>query len=213
MVRTKQTARESTGRRAPRKQLAARASKAARKMAPNSQSARDSESDAESDSSQFDEEDSEVEASGIRSDLEAALNDKSINFKSAFSFAKAFTSAPNPALKLADLGVIGLPLSTRDAELIKTRAVQALFGWVEFVNPAWKTFMQTVVTEVCKELGVKQAASKTTMSPGSPISLPSFLSLVDTEKADGMFATLIVVLPSPFTGGAAHISHNHQSKK
>ena len=28
-----------------------------------------------------------------------------------------------------------------------------------------------------------------------------------TEKSDGMFATIIIVLPSQFTGGAAHLSH------
>jgi hypothetical protein len=28
-----------------------------------------------------------------------------------------------------------------------------------------------------------------------------------TEKTDGMFATLIVVLPSQFAGGDAHVSH------
>lgn len=30
---------------------------------------------------------------------------------------------------------------------------------------------------------------------------------LSTEKADGMFATVIVVLPSEFTGGDAHLSH------
>lgn len=39
------------------------------------------------------------------------------------------------------------------------------------------------------------------------IPLASFLPHVDTEKADGMFATMIIVLPSEFTGGAAHLSH------
>jgi len=28
-----------------------------------------------------------------------------------------------------------------------------------------------------------------------------------TEKVDGMFATVIVVLPSQFTGGSAHLEH------
>lgn len=30
---------------------------------------------------------------------------------------------------------------------------------------------------------------------------------ISTEKAGGMFATIIVILPSPFTGGAVHLSH------
>lgn len=32
------------------------------------------------------------------------------------------------------------------------------------------------------------------------------LTLLSTEKTDGMFATIVVVLPSYFTGGAAHLS-------
>lgn len=32
-------------------------------------------------------------------------------------------------------------------------------------------------------------------------------SICSTEKAKGMFATIIIVLPSKFTGGAAHLSH------
>ncbi|KAH8103885.1 hypothetical protein BXZ70DRAFT_669976, partial [Cristinia sonorae] len=39
----------------------------------------------------------------------------------------------------------------------------------------------------------------------------SFLPHVDTEKVDGMFATMIVVLPSPFQGGAIHLTHGAQS--
>ena len=33
-----------------------------------------------------------------------------------------------------------------------------------------------------------------------------------TEKAPGMFATLVVVLPSEFTGGEIHVSHGGESK-
>ncbi|KAG8921757.1 hypothetical protein FRC01_014909 [Tulasnella sp. 417] len=41
--------------------------------------------------------------------------------------------------------------------------------------------------------------------------MDSFLPHQDTEKADGMFATIVVVLPSSFTGGVAHLSHAGQS--
>ena len=37
------------------------------------------------------------------------------------------------------------------------------------------------------------------------------MSFQSTEKADGMFATVIVVLPSHFTGGDAHLSHGSLS--
>ena len=35
--------------------------------------------------------------------------------------------------------------------------------------------------------------------------------LLSTEKTDGMFATIVIVLPSRFTGGAAHLSHGDLS--
>jgi hypothetical protein len=31
---------------------------------------------------------------------------------------------------------------------------------------------------------------------------------ISTEKVNGMFATLIIVLPTEFTGGDAHLSHS-----
>lgn len=37
---------------------------------------------------------------------------------------------------------------------------------------------------------------------------PLIDTYVSTEKVDGMFATVIVVFPSEFTGGEAHLSHN-----
>lgn len=33
-----------------------------------------------------------------------------------------------------------------------------------------------------------------------------------TEKSDGMFATVVVVLPSAYTGGQVHVSHGHSTK-
>lgn len=53
------------------------------------------------------------------------------DFIDAFSFSESYADAPNPVLKLSDLGVVGLPLSLRDAEAIKSHAVQAPFGMGE----------------------------------------------------------------------------------
>ncbi|KAG8916702.1 hypothetical protein FRC01_002911 [Tulasnella sp. 417] len=66
---------------------------------------------------------------------------------------------------------------------------------------------------------MKQARSKLQLAFGGPqfsvlipaFMMDSFLPHQDTEKTDGMFATIVVVLPSPFTGGAAHLSHAGQS--
>ena len=44
------------------------------------------------------------------------------------SFHRACSDAPNPCMKVSDLGFIGLPLNPREAQLIKLRAEQAPFG-------------------------------------------------------------------------------------
>lgn len=48
-----------------------------------------------------------------------------------FSFYKSYQEAPNPALQLDNMGTVGVPLSSRDANAIKERAQQAPFGMGE----------------------------------------------------------------------------------
>ncbi|OCH94338.1 hypothetical protein OBBRIDRAFT_801332 [Obba rivulosa] len=157
----------------------------------------------------------------------------------SFSVQCFYDDAPNPALEIDGLGLVGLPLSTRDAIAIKQCAEQAPFGmgartvvdktvrdtWeidakeacafaylqdliAHFTNPAWDAFLQRAVREVCSALGVDYASS-------APRCEPYKLLLYETgshsEKADGMFATMIVMLPSPFTGGTVNVSHGPTS--
>ncbi|GJE87377.1 hypothetical protein PsYK624_034600 [Phanerochaete sordida] len=170
----------------------------------------------------------------VRSAFEAALKETKSNFQAAFSFHRTYPEAPNPALKLSDLGIVGLPLSTREAESIKAHSAQAPFGmgertlvdktvrdtWemdgkkVSFVNPKWDTWLAGVVGEVCRTLGVNVAASRPRAELYKLLLYETgshFLPHLDTEKADGMFATIIIVLPSHFTGGAAHLSFGELS--
>lgn len=115
----------------------------------------------------------------IRGDLAQILSEDS-SVKGSFAFHHSYPEAPNPTLYLDGLGHIGLPLSVRDAEAIKSRANQAPFGmgertvvdksvrdtWeldasqVRFDNPAWDLFLERVVQEICTTLGVNIAASR-----------------------------------------------------
>lgn len=67
------------------------------------------------------------------------------DFKGAFSFSKAYPDAPNPALQLSDTGVVGLPLNSREAEIIKSQCALAPFGQGErtlvdkTVRDTWET--------------------------------------------------------------------------
>lgn len=63
----------------------------------------------------------------MQSDLEEVFQGD-LEFTGSFAFRRAYPAAPNPALSIAGLGTIGLPLSIRDAAAIKACAEQAPFG-------------------------------------------------------------------------------------
>ncbi|KAM5535851.1 hypothetical protein V8D89_010469 [Ganoderma adspersum] len=54
-----------------------------------------------------------------------------LEFTGAISFTQAYPAAPNPILDIEGLGIVGLPLSSRDAAAIKARAEQAPFGMAD----------------------------------------------------------------------------------
>lgn len=121
-----------------------------------------------------------LESGDIRDELEGALEDSCNDFQADISFTKPFPNALNPVLKLADLGTVKFPLSTRDADAIKSRAVQAPFGkgertvvdksvrdtWeldstqVVIANSARKKFVDEAAVEVYRALGVNHGASQ-----------------------------------------------------
>ncbi|GJE87369.1 2OG-Fe(II) oxygenase [Phanerochaete sordida] len=167
----------------------------------------------------------------VRADLEHILTSRNLDWNFAFAFQQAYPDAPNPVLRLADLGTIGLPVNAREAEAIKSRAVQAPFGmgertvvdktvrdtWemdskqVTFGSPRWDEFLQRAVQDVCKALNVNYKTNRPRCELHKLLLYETgshFLPHVDTEKADGMFATMIIILPSEYTGGSAHLSHS-----
>lgn len=72
-------------------------------------------------------------------------------FNGAFSFSKTYQDAPNPGLRLADLGTVGLPLSTREAEAVKMRCALAPFGKGErtLVDKTVRDTWEMDAPEVC----------------------------------------------------------------
>ncbi|KAJ7488843.1 hypothetical protein FB451DRAFT_1552810 [Mycena latifolia] len=164
------------------------------------------------------EESEEEEVDGdLREDLEDALR-VSADF--------AFTG------KYAHRSVLERPplLSPRDALILRSHARQAPFGhgrrtvvdtavrdtWevaadaVQFVNPAWNKFMaEDIVKEVVQALGISCAPAPRCelhklllYETGS-----HFAPHQDTEIQAGMFATIIIILPSEHSGGQVCVSH------
>ncbi len=121
---------------------------------------------------------------------------------------------------------IGLPITPLQAQALIRVAHQAPFGkgsetvtdievrnaWeidadqITFKNPKWKSFLKKLLKEVKEELGIEDKKVKSELyklliyEEGG-----FFLPHKDSEKAKGMFATLVLALPSAHTGGEFHV--------
>ncbi|KIL57621.1 hypothetical protein M378DRAFT_27894 [Amanita muscaria Koide BX008] len=164
----------------------------------------------------------------------ATVLDKSFGYKGSFAYSENRPDAPNPFLTITDIGPISLPLSELDAKRIITCATQAPFGlgmstvidkevrdtWqidpslVNFQNPAWDSFLKSNIANISSGLGlpdgydIRCKLHKLLLyETGS-----HFRPHQDTQKEDGMFATMVVVLPSQYTGGEIIVSHGSISK-
>ncbi|KIO16770.1 hypothetical protein M407DRAFT_85632, partial [Tulasnella calospora MUT 4182] len=157
-----------------------------------------------------------------------------LDFDGSYYFHKEFSSAPNPVLQVSGFGRLCLPLSQDDAVRLRSICTQAPFGkgertivdksvrdtWelsaskIRFENPDWRKWIGTVMKSVCDALGVDTAQSKPYCDLYKLLLYETgshFLPHQDSEKSDGMFATLVIILPSQFTGGAVHLSHGGDS--
>ncbi|KIL59961.1 hypothetical protein M378DRAFT_168717 [Amanita muscaria Koide BX008] len=164
----------------------------------------------------------------------AIVLDKNFGYKGSFAHSENRPDAPNPFLGITDIGPISLPISEIDAKRIIANATQAPFGlgtstvidkevrdtWqidpplVSFQNPTWESFLQSNIASICSALGlpdgydIQYKLHKLLLyETGS-----HFRPHQDTQKEDGMFATMVVVLPSQYTGGEIVVSHGSISK-
>ena len=138
-----------------------------------------------------------------------------------------------PGLLVEGVGDISVPLDPYNADKLKAAAQQAPHGRgmetivdtsvrntlqidankVTLTNPAWPAALQALTSKVCTALGVPPDLVRTELyklllyEPGG-----FFKKHRDTEKADGMFATLVIQLPSRFTGGSFVVTHNGKTE-
>ena len=142
-------------------------------------------------------------------------------------FAAGTTELLAPSLAIESVGPVALPLLPEQAERIIAVAEAAPYGRGEetVVDPAvrrcwqvgpdqvrlggrhWAKTLDRIVARVAEGLGVSDPVTAEfhkllLYGPGS-----FFIGHRDTEKAPGMFATLVVVLPSVFEGGDLLVRH------
>jgi 2OG-Fe(II) oxygenase superfamily len=153
-----------------------------------------------------------------------------------FGVLKASMPLSHPKVTVSGVGTLALPLTDQTVEALKVEAIKAPFGqgavmrYNESVRQAWQIgaskvtleggdeYLQSVVVQSCQELGF---SSERTAQLGIHARFYKllyyetgghFTAHRDTEKEAGMFGTLIIQLPSSFTGGAFSVSHQGETK-
>lgn len=141
-------------------------------------------------------------------------------------------AVPLPILRISidGVGLLGLPVPAVQAEQLARLAEPAPYGRgadtlldpavrkcgqiapsaVHLDDPAWKPLLQQIVQAAAAALGAEGDVTADlykllVYEPGG-----FFLEHRDTEKQGGMFATLLVVLPSPYEGGELVVRHRDQ---
>jgi len=145
------------------------------------------------------------------------------NLKGSGKFAAVHTTDFElPGLVVDEVGEIAFPLTEQQAQALIKAAHQAPFGkgsktvldtnvrsaWeinagkLRFSNPKWATFLEKTVQKVKEELGladytIEANLYKLLLYENGDFFLPH----KDSEKEKGMFGTLIIGLPSKYSGG------------
>ena len=148
-------------------------------------------------------------------------------------YATGSTEIFTPSLEVDGVGPIALPLLPVQAEQLIAVAEQAPYGrgeetlvdtavrrtWqidaarVRIGGRHWPRDLEAIVQQAAAGLGVTQPVvaelyKLLVYDQGS-----FFVNHRDTEKAPGMFATLIIVLPSRYTGGELVVRHRDREAR
>ncbi|KAL8909958.1 MAG: hypothetical protein Q9171_004724 [Xanthocarpia ochracea] len=141
----------------------------------------------------------------------------------------------DPGLYIDKIGSISLPLRVEDAERIVKSAKQAPFGRgsrtvvdksfrntkeldpnsFQLQNPAWTGFLADTIEELGAALGYQDSPAAVRADLHKLLLYDQgamFKAHRDSEKADGMFATLVICLPSKHEGGEIVLSHHGEEE-
>lgn len=138
---------------------------------------------------------------------------------------------PAPGLAVAPLGPIALPLLPAQAEALIAQAEPAPYGrgqetvvdtdvrrcWqidadkVRFSGRHWPDALARIVGRVGAELGVREPVEAELYKLLIYDAGGFFVPHRDTEKTAGMFATLVIALPSVYAGGALVVQHQGET--
>ncbi|KAJ9610421.1 hypothetical protein H2200_005198 [Cladophialophora chaetospira] len=186
-----------------------------------------SEDESESESSEEEPELPESE-DVLKTDLLSAIS--AIEGTSSFACGAVVAETPNPALYVEGHGTIGLPLSENDAKVIISKSEQSPFGkgtqtivdtsvrrsWqldpsqFSLQNPRWTKTIEQIRRSVYEGLILKCGMENVDSQLYKLLLYEEgafFKPHQDSEKAPGMFGTLMVCLPSAHLGGDLVLTH------
>lgn len=140
----------------------------------------------------------------------------------------------NLRLEVEDFGRIRLPTTVTTARKLCQFARPARYGlkdetrldrqvrdtweisgsWITIDQQRWRDRLATELERIRQDLGLPAGCRLKARLQNLLIYAPgqSFVTPQDSERADNMIGTLIVVLPSRFTGGAMVIKHHGEQK-
>jgi hypothetical protein len=161
----------------------------------------------------------------FKAELQECLDD--VQYDGSFSSFHTFDKYVNPGLHITNYGLVGLPLTVRDAEAITRFCSPSPFGkgshtvidtsvrktWeldctiFECRNPAWDKYLDFIAKKALEELGVQVPARVERYKLLLYEEGAFFKAHRDSEKSPGMFGTLVICLPSEHSGGEVHLVH------
>ncbi|KAI0966908.1 hypothetical protein F4678DRAFT_447697 [Xylaria arbuscula] len=161
--------------------------------------------------------------------LTASLN--AVKSLDDYSSMKSYPSAPYPALRVSDT-LIPLPLSDSAAVSIKKLAEQSISGdesqgatdinrpgaWelgtdqFDILNPTWPSFLNTVMNDVCQQLGITGAVDTKLHKLILCEQNSQIKPLSDLAEREFKVAELLICLPSMHEGGKLRLSLDGQHR-
>jgi hypothetical protein len=138
-----------------------------------------------------------------------------------------------PGLEVEGVGPVGVPVSPDAARQLIAHAAQAPYGRGEETivdtdvrrvwqiepsrfalnNPQWDALLEGIVEQVKAAFSIKGKVKADLYKLLVYEEGSFFAPHRDTEKVDGMFATLVVCLPSRHEGGALLVRHDRQTQQ
>ena len=148
-------------------------------------------------------------------------------------YASGVAEIHTPSLTVEGIGPVALPLLPIQAEQLVTVAERAPYGkgeetlvdtdvrrtWqigadkIRIGGKYWQKNLQEIVAQAASKLGVTGTVTAELYKLLVYDTGSFFIRHRDTEKASGMFATLVVVLPSLYSGGELVVRHRGEEAR